>query len=84
MPKAHIEGLISQLHERLTDSDTSPQQDALMAKMQSQLAGWEGDAPADGDIRKTAELLADELEENHPKLAMFVKDLVQAMHNAGL
>lgn len=84
MPKDHIEGVITQLHEKLSGSETSPQQDALMARMQSQLADWEGDAPADGDIRKTAELLAEELEENHPTLAMIVKDLIQTLHNAGL
>ena len=84
MPREHIEGLITQLHEKLADSDTSPQQEALMAQMQSQLAGWEGDVPGDGDIRKTAELLADELEENPPTLAMIVKDIIQTLHNAGL
>lgn len=84
MPRDRIEGLITQLHEKLSDSDTSPQQEALMARMQSQLSGWEGDTPPDGDLRKTAELLADELEENHPRLAMIVKDIIQSLHNAGL
>ena len=84
MPKAKIEGLISELHDRLADSETSPQQEALMAEMQSHLHGWQAEAPADGDMRKTAELLMEELEENHPTLAALAKDILQALHNAGL
>ena len=38
MPKQHIEGLIGQLHDKFADSDTSEQQEAMIAQMQSQLA----------------------------------------------
>ena len=84
MPRDKIEGLISELHDRIADSETSPEQEELLARMKSQLAGWEGETPADGDLRTTAEMLVDELEESHPTLAALVKDIIQTLHNAGL
>ncbi len=56
MPKQHIEGLISELHDRFADSDTSPQQEAMLAQMKSELAEWEGPKPSE-DFRTTAERL---------------------------
>ena len=84
MPKQKVEGLITKLHDQLSTAETSPEQERLMQQMQSQLSGWEGDVPGDGDIRKTAELLIDELEEERPTLAMIAKDIVETLHNAGL
>jgi hypothetical protein len=63
MPKAKVEGLLTQLHERFASSDSSPQQEALLRQLQSQLDGWDGPLPADGDIVGTAELLLEEVKE---------------------
>ena len=71
MPKQHIEGLIGQLHDKFADSDTSPQQEAMIAQMQSQLAEWEGPNPP-SDFRETAELLYQEMED--PVLLKFTMD----------
>ena len=84
MAKQKVEGLISQLHDRIGDDETSEEQARLMAQMQSQLAGWEGERPGDGDLRTTAELLLEEIEENHPKAAMVLRDIIATLHHAGL
>lgn len=83
MPKQHIEGLITQLHERFADSDTSPQQEAMLAQMQSQLDEWEGPKPSE-DFRQTAELLLEELEEEHPTAAGIIQQIINSLSSIGV
>ena len=84
MSKHKIEGLIMNLHDRLAGVETSPQQARMLAQMQGQLEEWKDERPVDGDIRQTAELLMEDLEENHPKAAMVLRDIINTLHNAGL
>ena len=83
MPKHHIEGLITQLHEKFADSDTSPQQDAMLESMQSQLAEWEGPKPPE-NFFETAEMLLQEVEEDHPKAAALVREIINALNSIGV
>ena len=83
MPKQHIEGLIGQLHDKFADSDTSPQQEAMIAQMQSQLAEWEGPNPP-SDFRETAELLYQEMEDEHPTTARLVQEIINTLTNIGV
>jgi hypothetical protein len=83
MPKHHIEGLITQLHERFADSDTSPEQEAMLARMKSQLAEWEGPKPPE-DFSETAEMLLQEVEEEHPKAAGLVREIINALNSIGV
>ncbi len=84
MPKAKIEGLITDLHERLAGDETSPQQELLLAQLQSQLDGWEGPQPPNGDIKDIAEELLEELEEKHPKAARITLEILEALGHLGL
>jgi hypothetical protein len=84
MPKQHIEGLLGQLHDKFATSDTSPEQEALLLQLQSQLAGWEGPVPPDGSVVTTAEMLLEELEEKHPHVAQVVRELVDALGKIGI
>ena len=83
MPKQRIEGLLTQLHERFADSDTSPQQEAMLAQMQSQLAEWEGPKPP-ADFQETAELLLEELEEEHPTAAGIIAEIINTLSRIGI
>ena len=83
MPKQVIEGLITQLHEKFADSDTSPQQEAMLTQMQSQLSEWEGPKP-DDDFLETAELLLQEVEEDHPLAAKIVHEIINTLNNIGV
>ena len=40
MPKQHIHGLLTQLHEKFAASDTSPEQDALLQQLQQLLPSY--------------------------------------------
>ncbi len=84
MPKQHIEGLLTQLHDKFATSDTSPEQEALMQQLQSQLSGWEGPEAPDGSVVTTAEMLLEELEERHPQLAQVLRELVDGLGKIGI
>jgi len=84
MPREKIEGLISDLHERLAGDDTSPQQDLLLTQLQSQLDSWEGPQPANGNIRDVTEELLEELEEKHPKAARITLEILETLGHLGL
>lgn len=84
MTKAKIEGLISQLHDRIGDEQTSPEQARMLAELQGQLTGSEALNPGNGDPRTTAELLLEDIEERHPKAAMVLREIIDTLHHAGL
>jgi Domain of unknown function (DUF4404) len=81
MPIHHINGLLTQLHEKFATSDTSPEQDALLQQLQGQLGGF---VPPDGSVVTTAELLLEELKEKHPHLSQVVRELIDALGRIGI
>jgi hypothetical protein len=84
LPKEKIKGLISDLHEKLSDSQSSPQQDLLLAQLQAQLDSWEGPKPANGDFKDATEELLEELEERHPKAARIALEILESLGHLGL
>lgn len=84
MASPHIEGVIQNLHRKFAGSETSPQQEELLRKLQSQLIDWEGLRPAGDDPTVTAELLAAELEEEHPHLSGVVRELIAELGRIGI
>lgn len=84
MPKQHIDGLLTQLHDRFAASDTSPEQEALLQQLQGQLAGWEGPTPPDGSVVSTAEMLLEELKERHPHVAEVLRELLDGLGKIGI
>jgi hypothetical protein len=84
MAKQQIDGMLTHLHERFATSETSPAQDALLQQLHSQLAEWEGALPPDGNVVSTAELLLQELEDEHPQLSHVVRELIAALGRIGI
>jgi hypothetical protein len=84
LPKEKITGLISELHEKINASDTSPQQELLLAQLNAQLDSWEGPKPANGDIKDVIDELLVELEEKHPKAARIALEIVESLGRLGL
>ena len=84
MPKEKITGLISELHEKLSVDDSSPQQELLLAQLQAQLDSWDGPKPANGDIKDVVEELFEELEEKHPKAARIALEIVESLGHLGI
>jgi len=81
MSKQHIEGLLTRLHARFADSDTSPQQQALLQQLQ---AGLDGSAPSDGSVSATAEMLLLELKDRHPVIAEALRELIEELGSIGI
>jgi len=84
MPTEQLHGLVTQLHDQLTTSTTSPEQEALLLQLHSQLENWEGPPAPDGNIVNTAELVLEELEESHPQLALVVREIIDALGRIGI
>jgi len=84
MPNEYMTGLVTQLHDQLTSSETSAEQEALLLQLHSQLENWEGPPAPDGNIVNTAELVLEELEDHHPQLALVVREIIDALGRIGI
>jgi hypothetical protein len=84
MASRHIEGVLANLNRKFAGSETSPQQEELLQKLQSQLIDWEGPKPYGDDPAVTAERLAQELEIEHPHLSGVVRELIVELGRIGI
>lgn len=84
MATPHIDGVMASLHRKFAVADTSPEQEELLRKLQSQLLDWDGPRPSSDDPAETAKLLAAELEAEHPHLSGVVRELIVALGRIGI
>jgi hypothetical protein len=84
MPKVKIEGLISSLHEQFGDDLTSPQQKQLMDSMQQHLHAWGENEVPDPTFNESLEMLLEEIEDDHPKAAATIKQILQILGDMGI
>ncbi len=84
MATPHIDGVMANLHRKFAGSETSPEQAALLQKLQDQLIDWDGPKPSGDDPAVTAELLAAELETAHPHLSGVVRELILELGRIGI
>ncbi|MES2624053.1 MAG: DUF4404 family protein [Pseudomonadota bacterium] len=84
MSAEKITGLVTQLHDHITTSTTSPEQEALLLQLHSQLENWEGAPAPDGSPISTAELLLEELDDNHPQLSLVIREIIDALGRIGI
>ena len=55
----------------------------MLAQMKSELAEWEGPKPSE-DFRTTAERLLQEMEEDHPRTAAVIHEIINTLNNIGV
>jgi hypothetical protein len=84
MATRHIEGVMANLHRKFAGTETSREQEELLQKLQSQLLDWDGPKPSGDDPTVTAELLAAELEAEHPHLSGIVRELILELGRIGI
>jgi hypothetical protein len=77
MAKKKIENLISEMHETFGDDQVSPQQEQLMQQLQLHMHNWGEPDPPDPTIAETVEMLLVEFEEDHPKAAAIVRQILE-------
>lgn len=84
MATPHIDGVMATLHRKFAGSETSLEQAQLLQKLQGQLLDWDGPKPSGDDPAVTAELLAAELEAEHPLLSGLVRELILELGRIGI
>jgi len=84
MPKEKIEGLISSLHEHFGDDLTSPQQQQLMDSMKHHLHAWGESEQPQPTFKESLEMLLEEVEDEHPKAATLIKEVLKILNDIGV
>lgn len=84
MPKEKAAALISDLHERFADDETSPQQDEMMAKLQAHIHELGENDPVEPSFIDAVELLLADIETDHPKAAAVTRQLLETLRNIGV
>ena len=84
MPKAQITNLITSLNDRFGDDLTSPQQQQLMSDLQHHIHQWDEQEPVDPSIQETVTVLIEDIEEEHPKAAAIVREIMHILENIGV
>ena len=84
MPKARAAALITDLHERFADDETSPQQKELMAQLQAHIHELGENDPVEPSFIDAMELLLADIETDHPKAAAVTRQLLETLRNIGV
>ena len=83
MPKERIAGLITELHDTFGDDVTSEQQKALLAAM-AENAHAIGENEHNVTMLETANLLLEEISEDHPQAASIVRQIIKLLGDIGV
>jgi hypothetical protein len=84
MPKQHLENLITHLHEQFGSTESSPQQQEWMTELQRHLHNSNEPTQPDPGLLDTANLLLESFEEEHPKAAGIVREIIDTLGRLGL
>lgn len=84
MAKAKIENLMTELHERFGELEPSPQQDKLLADLQARMHDLDENGIVDPTPVESIELMLESLGEDHPKVAVVLRELLDTLKNIGV
>jgi hypothetical protein len=84
MPKAKIENLMTELHERFGEMDTSPQQERLLGELQAHVHDVSEGSVKDPTPLETIQLMIDDLGDNHPNVSALLRELLDTLKNIGV
>ncbi|PCJ20482.1 MAG: hypothetical protein COB04_04305 [Gammaproteobacteria bacterium] len=84
MGREDIETLISELHNQLVIDECSPQQLELMDKMNAHMHDWDGPEPIDPGLKEVLEILVTDVEVTHPKAAVVIHEMLDALMRMGI
>jgi hypothetical protein len=84
MPKQHAKNLISELHDKFGDDNTSSQQADLMMRLNAHIHELNEEDPVDPTMIDAVELYLTELEADHPQGASVVRQLLETLKNIGI
>lgn len=84
MPKEKIENLISELNDVFGSEEPSAAQRKLMADLESHVHSSAEAAPVDATLLDSIEMGLESLEEEHPNVAMILKESLKTLRNIGV
>ncbi|HSX84400.1 MAG TPA: DUF4404 family protein [Cellvibrio sp.] len=84
MPKAKIENLMTELHDRFGEMETSPQQERLLAELQSHVHDVSEGSVKDPTPLESIQLMIDDLGDNHPNVSALLRELLDTLKNIGV
>jgi len=84
MPKQKVQHLISELHDRFSDDLASPQQQQLLAQLQSHIHNMDDAEPVEPSFLETLDLLVAEVEIEHPHIASTLGQVIDTLKNIGI
>lgn len=84
MTKQRIEGLLCDLAEQTLDYPASDQQKQLLERVNRHMHDWSEAEPVDPSLLDTLKLLMIEFEDTHPKTAVIIEDLLEALGKIGI
>ena len=84
MSKAKIENLMTELHDRFGELEPSPQQERLLAELQTHMHETTEGVKSDLTPLETIELLLDNLGGDHPRAAAVLRELMDTLKNIGV
>lgn len=84
MPKAKIENLMTELHDRFGEMEPSPQQERLLAELQSHVHDVSEGSVKDPTPLESIQLMIDDLGDNHPNVSALLRELLDTLKNIGV
>jgi len=83
MPKQQAKKLFSDLEVHL-DSEVSDAQRTLMQQVKNHIHAENEPEPSEPDLQETLELLLLDIEQNHPKAAIVVREILKTLGDIGV
>ncbi len=80
MPQQQLENLMTRLHETFGSTEASPQQQQLMDDLQRHIENGNNDPT----LQDSANLLLEELEIDHPKAAVILREIIETLGRLGI
>lgn len=84
MQKETIKNLVNQLHDQYGKDLTSPPQQQLMLDLRNHIHNLDEPEPKDPGFQETLALLVAEVEEEHPKAASVVREIIASLGKMGI
>jgi hypothetical protein len=84
MPKDHLRALLERLRASLDESETSPQQKELLAKVEYHIHNADEPDPEEPSLRETVEMLIEDLSVDHPRSAALARNILESLASMGI
>ena len=79
-----VDNLICRLHTAFGDNEVSVEQQRLMDALQQHIHNFNQEDPVDPDLEDTLTILLNEVESQHPQVAIVIRETMEMLKNIGV